>query len=63
MNTPINKKRNAFICLVDRDIKKKKQGKVHGLFNTHMINSRWFSQKSYSKRKLFIQKKSPSAFG
>lgn len=24
MNTPINKKRNAFICLVDRDIKKKK---------------------------------------
>lgn len=27
MNTPINKKRNAFICLVDRDIKKKKTRK------------------------------------
>lgn len=34
MNTPINKKRNAFICSVDRDMKK---GKVHMLFNRHMI--------------------------
>lgn len=37
MNTSINKKRNAFICLVDRDMKNKEKCK---LFNRYMIKSR-----------------------
>ena len=36
-----------------------KIGKVHMLFNRHMIKSRWFSQKFYSKRKLFIPTNHP----